>query len=213
MYEPNPSDPFDVTSSKSTFRDESYNQPTLFLDIDLLEPPSSFSKRMVRALRDILETIIPAVIIALLINLFLAQATRVFGQSMEPNLHTDQRLVVEKVSYNFHAPHRGDVVVLKVTDDAEDLLIKRVIGLPGETVEIKNGHVYVDGRILEEDYLSQETRGHHGPIYVPPLQVFVLGDNRGASNDSRAFGPIHLKRIIGRAWLSYWPVEEVGFVH
>lgn len=212
MYEPNPPDPFDVVPSKQTSRDEAYNQPTPFLDLDLSDPPPSFGKRILRALRDVLETIVPAVIIALLINLFLAQATRVYGQSMEPNLHTDQRLVVEKVSYDFHAPHRGDVVVLKVTDDAEDLLIKRVIGLPGETVEIKNGHVYIDGKILEEDYLSQETRGHYGPVYVPPLHVFVLGDNRGASNDSRAFGPVHLKHIIGRAWLSYWPVEDLGFV-
>ena len=210
MHEPNPPDPFDTIPTEPILWHEPSGQPTLLTNPSIVTP--SFSRRLLKALRDILETIVPAVIIALLINLFLAQATRVYGQSMEPNLHTDQRLVVEKVSYNFHAPQRGDVVVLKVNDAAEDLLIKRVVGLPGETVEIKNGHVYIDGEILAEDYLTQTTRGYHGPIYVPPLHIFVLGDNRGASNDSRAFGPIPLKRIIGRAWLSYWPADELGLV-
>jgi signal peptidase I len=170
----------------------------------------SFGRRLLSAFKDILETVVPAVIIALLINLFLAQATRVYGQSMEPNLHTDQRLVVEKVSYNFHSPHRGDVVVLRVHEDSEDLLIKRVIALAGQTVEIRDGHVYVDGEMIQENYLSQETFGHYGPIYVPPLNVFVLGDNRAASNDSRAFGPIPTSQIVGRAWFSYWPIENLG---
>jgi len=211
MYDPNSSNS-DTTPSKPVLRDEPEFAPTAFLDLELSEPTPSFGKRMMRALRDVLETVIPAVIIALLINLFLAQATRVYGQSMEPNLHTDQRLVVEKFSYNFHAPKRGDVVVLKVDEHAEDLLIKRVIGLPGETIEVKEGRVYIDGDMLEEVYLAQPTHGHYGPIYIPPLHIFVLGDNRGASNDSRSFGPVHRKYIVGRAWLSYWPLEEWGFV-
>ncbi|MFQ5576984.1 MAG: signal peptidase I, partial [Anaerolineae bacterium] len=128
----------------------------------------------------------------------------------EPNLHTDQRLVVEKISYKLHAPRRGDVVVLKVREGAHELLIKRVIGLPGETVEIRNGRVFVDGAALDEPYLAQPTRGHYGPVYIPPLHLFVLGDNRGASNDSRSFGPIAMKNVVGRAWFSYWPVEDVG---
>lgn len=173
-------------------------------------PPPSFGRRMAGAFKEALETIVPAVIIALLINLFLAQATRVYGQSMEPNLHTDQRLVVEKISYKLHAPRRGDVVVLKVREGAHELLIKRVIGLPGETVEIRNGRVFVDGAALDEPYLAQPTRGHYGPVYIPPLHLFVLGDNRGASNDSRSFGPIAMKNVVGRAWFSYWPVEDVG---
>lgn len=212
MYEPKIPNQYETKPSKPLLQSEPTVQTSPFLDIDLIEPRPSFGRRMLRALRDVLETIVPAVVIALLINLFLAQATRVYGQSMEPNLHTDQRLVVEKLSYRFHAPRREDVVVLKVTENAEDLLIKRVIALPGETVEVKDGLVYVDGVILEETYLSQKTRGRYGPVYIPPLHVFVLGDNRGASNDSRSFGPIHIKHIIGRAWLSYWPVEEVGFI-
>jgi len=163
----------------------------------------------VRWLREALETILPAILIAVLINLFLAQPTRVHGQSMEPSLHTDQRLVVEKVSYRLHGPRRGDVVVFSVPQ-SEELLIKRVIGLPGETVEIRGGQVYVDGTPLDEPYLTQETRGRFGPVTVPPLHVFVLGDNRSFSNDSRAFGVVSIENVLGRAWFSYWPLEDLG---
>ncbi len=171
-------------------------------------------RRLVHLLREVLETILPAILIALLINLFVGQATRVEGQSMEPNLHSDQRLVVEKVSYRFHGPERFDVVVLKVPSQGEELLIKRVIGLPGETVEIKNGRVYINGEELEEPFITSETRpGRYSRVTVPPLHVFVLGDNRDHSNDSRSFGPVPIGNIVGRAWLSYWPPEEIGLVH
>ncbi len=163
-------------------------------------------------LRELLETILPAVLLALVINLFLAQATRVFGQSMEPNLHTDQRIVVEKLSYRFHLPRRGDVVVLKLPRDVSELLIKRVIALPGETVEIRDGSVWIDGQPLDEPYLTQPTAGQMAPLVVPEGHVFVLGDNRGYSNDSRAFGPVPLENIVGHAWLSYWPPNAIGFV-
>ncbi|MGQ9626477.1 MAG: signal peptidase I [Anaerolineae bacterium] len=162
--------------------------------------------------RDVLETVLPAIFIALLINLFLAQATRVYGQSMEPNLHPDQRLVVEKLSYLFHPPRRGDVVVLRLPQRGSELLIKRVIGLPGDTVEIKNGRVYIDGRPLEEPYLNQPTPGEMAARVVPPLKVFVLGDNRSFSNDSRTFGMVPFENIVGRAWFSYWPIDEISWV-
>jgi signal peptidase I len=170
-------------------------------------------KPLVHWLREVLETIIPAVIIALVINLFLAQATQVYGQSMEPNLHHSQRLVVEKVSYHFHGPRRGDVVVLKSLQHDSELLIKRVVGLPGEKVEIHDGLVYIDGVPLAEPYLTQGTSGYVEPVVVPPLHVYVLGDNRGFSNDSRSFGPVPLEDIVGRAWISYWPLGQFGFVH
>jgi signal peptidase I len=158
------------------------------------------------------ETVLPAIVIAVLINLFLAQATRVYGHSMEPNLHSDQRLVVEKVSYRLHGPHRGDVVVLRLPERGPELLIKRVIALPGETVEIRDGNVLINGRVLDEPYLERETNGVYGPVTVPEQHVFVMGDNRGASNDSRVFGPVSVDRIVGRAWVSYWPFDAVGIV-
>ena len=172
--------------------------------------------RLLRIVREVLETMVPAVVIALVINVLLAQATRVYGQSMEPNLHTDQRLVVEKLSYNhwlhLRGPHRGDVVVFRISPHS-DLLIKRVVGLPGDRVEIRGGRVFINGELLDEPYLSQPTYGDYGPMDVPPLHLFVLGDNRGFSNDSRAFGPLPLDSVIGRAWFSYWPPDQWGVVH
>jgi len=183
-------------------------------------PKKSLLKRMLHLVREGLETIVPAVLIALLINLFLAQATRVYGQSMEPNLHTDQRLVVEKLSYNRHirqllglnGPERGDVVVIRLKVQGDELLIKRVIGLPGDTIEIHDGRVFVNSQPLAEPYLAGATTGFYGPATVPPLHIFVLGDNRGFSNDSRSFGTIPLEDVVGRAWFSYWPMGQIGFV-
>jgi len=177
------------------------------------EPQLGWGRRSARLLREMLETILPAILIALLINVFIGQATRVEGQSMEPNLHTNQRLVVEKLSYRFHGPQRFDVVVLELPNQGEELLIKRVVGLPGETIEIRSGQVYIDGRPLAEPFLDVQTRpGRNSRVVVPPLHVYVLGDNRDHSNDSRSFGPVPIENIVGRAWLSYWPVENFGFV-
>jgi signal peptidase I len=163
------------------------------------------------AVREIGETVIPAVVIALFINLFLAQATQVLGQSMEPTLHSSQRVVIEKVTYRFHGPRRGDVVVISSSGQSE-MLIKRVVGLPGETIEVKDGRVYVNGERLAESWTMKPGGGHYGPRTVPPLHVFVLGDNRGASNDSRNFGPVPIEDIVGHAWVSYWPPKDIGFV-
>jgi signal peptidase I len=164
-------------------------------------------------MRDLFGTIVPAIIIALLIHLFLAQATRVYGSSMQPNLHTDERLVIEKLTYHFHGPQRGDIVVLRDPDGGPDLLIKRVIGLPGERITIADGQVYVDGVPLDEPYLNQVTSGNGRSWFVPPLSVFVMGDNRGASRDSRIFGPIPMDSIMGRAVVRYWPLDELAIIH
>lgn len=174
-------------------------------------PQASRGRGAVRLVREVLETVVPAILIALLINVFIGQATRVEGQSMEPNLHSDQRLVVEKVSYRFHGPQRFDVVVLKLPIQGDELLIKRIVGLPGETVEIRDGLIYINGEPLDEPFTDSDTRpGRSERVMVPPLHVFVLGDNRNHSNDSRSFGPVPIENIVGRAWVSYWPPEEVG---
>ncbi len=196
-----------------------YSEPDHYAELEP-QPKKSFLKKMLHLVREVLETIVPAVLIALLINLFMAQATRVHGQSMEPNLHTDQRLVVEKLSYNrylrqyfgFSGPNRGDVVVIRLPIQSNELLIKRVIGLPGDLVEIHDGQVFVNGEALGEPYLADRTAGSYGPTTVPPLNIFVLGDNRNFSNDSRSFGTVPLKNVVGRAWFSYWPLEQIGFV-
>ena len=162
-------------------------------------------------LRDLVETIIPALLIALAINFFVAQPTLVRGYSMEPTLHQEERLLVEKVSYRFHAPQRGDIVVLKVAQEPIPL-VKRVIGLPGETVEIRQGKVYVNGQHLDEPYLRQVPYGNMPARPVPAGSIFVLGDNRNNSNDSRYFGVVPLDDVVGKAWLRYWPLEQIGLV-
>lgn len=161
-------------------------------------------------LRELVESVLPALIIVLVINVFLAQATRVEGQSMEPSLHDNQRLIVEKMTYRFRAPARGDIVVLRPPQQSSEPLIKRVVGLPGERLEIDDGRVYIDDELIDEPYLNQPTWGTLEPIFIPEEHVFVLGDNRRASNDSRAFGVVAFDDIIGRAWVRYWPPTDVG---
>ena len=202
----------DDVAAAQTAESESYDLPEDAMPQATVEEQAvttGTGRRRGGLARDIAETVVPAIIIALLIHVFLAQATRVYGQSMEPNLHTDMRLVVEKVSYRLHPPERGDIVVLRVRPE-DELLIKRVIGLPGDEVAIHDGRVYINGQPLAEDYLTQETRGNLAPRVVPPLHVFVMGDNRRASNDSRSFGPVHIDNIVGRAWFSYWPPDAAG---
>lgn len=168
---------------------------------------------LLRTVRETLGTIIPALIMALFINLFLAQATIVQGQSMEPTLHASQRLVIEKLTYRLlHGPRHGDVVVLRVPRLNNELLIKRVVALPGETIESRAGKLVINNQPVTEEWGTLPDGINVSRTTVPPLNVFVLGDNRGASNDSRSFGPVPIDDIVGRALFSYWPPEQVGFV-
>lgn len=177
------------------------------------EPPQggpSFATRALRVLREIVETLLPALIIVFLLNQFVIQSTRVQMQSMEPTLEPGELLLLEKVSYYSHPPQRGDIVVFRLRGDPQNHLIKRVIALPGETLEIMNGRVYIDGRPLSEPYLSQATRPDLTPRVIPPGTIFVMGDNRALSNDSRNFGPVPLSDVIARAWVRYWPPGRIG---
>ena len=153
------------------------------------------------------ETILPALIIAIVINLFLAQATRVEGFSMEPTLHGQQRLIIEKVSYRIHQPRRGDIIVIRVPGMGH-LLIKRIVGLPGETLEIRNGVVFINGEKLDEPYVNGIPRGSYPTTKIPDGYIFVMGDNRNNSSDSRSFGPVSEKNIVGHAWMRYWPIKS-----
>jgi len=160
---------------------------------------------------ELVETLIPALLIALAINFFVVQPTLVRGYSMEPTLHQEERLLVEKLSYRFRLPQQGDIVVLKVAQEPIPL-VKRVIALPGETVEIRQGKVYVNGQHLDEPYLRQTPYGNMPARQVPAGSIFVLGDNRNNSNDSRVFGMVPLDDVVGKAWLRYWPLDQIGLV-
>lgn len=160
-------------------------------------------------LRELAQVLFPALLLALTIHLFLAQATIVYGRSMEPNLHERQRLIVDKFTYRFfHAPRRSDIVVIKLPD-MEELLVKRIVGLPYETIAIENGIVYINGEALPEPFPHGTYLQNIPPRPLGPLEYFVLGDNRGNSNDSRVFGPIMRDDIKGRVWFRYWPLTEL----
>jgi signal peptidase I len=160
-------------------------------------------------LRELLDTFVPAIAIVLVVNLLLAQPRTVHGQSMEPCLHENERVIIDLVSLRWREPHRGEIIVLRLPNRNSDPLIKRVIGLPGDTVAIRDGEVLVNGEALDEPYLDQHTAGRMPAKVVPEAHVFVLGDNRGASNDSRYFGMVPYENILGRAWLRYWPPDEI----
>ena len=161
-------------------------------------------------LRETIQVIAPALILALVVHLFLAQATVVFGQSMEPNLSQHQRLIVDKVAYRLHPPQRDDIVVLDLPE-MEEMLVKRIVGLPGEVVELRQGVVYVDNEPIPESYPYDHAPFNMEPVLLGPLNYFVLGDNRSNSNDSRVFGPVHRDHILGHVWLRYWPLDQMRF--
>jgi len=165
------------------------------------------------ALKEMAGTVLPAVLIALFVNVFVAQAMVVHGPSMQPNLHYDQRVMVEKVTYRLmHGPRRGDVVVIDVPGGDEPL-IKRVVALPGETVEVRGGQVFVDGQLQKGPWTTRQGGPDYPPTVMPPLHVFVLGDNREESRDSRCFGSVPVDQIDGQVRLIIWPLDRIGGLH
>lgn len=163
-----------------------------------------------RLVQEIVQVVLPALLLALVIHLFLAQATVVYGRSMEPNLHERERLIIDKISYRLHPPQRNDIVVLDLPE-MNEMLVKRVVGLPGETVEIRGGVVYVDGQPLAEQFPHEASIHDAPPVNLGAFNYFVLGDNRGNSNDSRSFGAVNREAIVGRVWLRYWPLQQFMF--
>ena len=153
-----------------------------------------------------------AIGLALVIIVFLYQPVKVEGTSMAPLLSDQERIFINKFVYRFEPIERDDVVVFWYPLDRSKSFIKRVIGLPGETVEIRQGLVYVNGRTLAEPYVppQYEDMSDFGPIRVPMDSYFVMGDHRVSSNDSRVFGPVASRYIYGRAVFAYWPVDHFG---
>jgi signal peptidase I len=161
-------------------------------------------------LRELVQVVVPALVLALVVHLFLAQATVVYGQSMEPNLSQFQRLIIDKLSYRLHAPQRNDIVVIDLPA-MEDMLVKRIVGLPGETLYFHDQRVYVNGEPLAETFPHDPNLQEMGPRLLGPQEYFVMGDNRSNSNDSRSFGPIPVEDIVGRVWLRYWPLNQFKY--
>lgn len=183
------------------------------------EPKPSQPKALKDSLWENFQILAIALILALFLRFFVAEPRFIPSDSMVPTLAVGDRLVVEKLSYRFHPPTRGDIIVfdppmlLQVQGYAKDqAFIKRVIGLPGQTVAVKNGQVYLDGQSLKESYIAEAPDYQMEPVTVPQGSLFVMGDNRNNSNDSHVWGFLPIPNVIGRAWLRFWPLEHLGRV-
>jgi signal peptidase I len=173
------------------------------------EPPRK-SGAAVNWIKEVIQLVLIVVVVRIGMDTFIPRYI-VDGASMQPNFHTSERVIVDRVSMLFGGPSRGDVVVLKSPTTANELLIKRVIGLPGETVSIQDGRVYIDGVLLDEPYIQEfcTYRSCNGTWELGQDQYFVLGDNRSHSLDSHSFGPVEGSTIIGIARVRYWPLDEL----
>jgi signal peptidase I len=183
---------------------------------------------------------VAAALIAIIVNTFVAQAFYIPSASMVPQLRVNDRVVVSKLAYRLHSPRRGDIVVFSAPPAEQGIagsrgnpigralqglgrafgvaeskteLIKRVIGLPGDSVEGRNGVVYINGQRLDEPYLPAGTEtSSFGPVVVPAGDLWVMGDNRSDSSDSRVFGPIPRSTVVGRAIWRVWPWDHLSFL-
>ncbi len=164
-------------------------------------------------LRDAVESVILAVVLAALVRLFVFEPFYIPSQSMEPTLLPRDRIIVNKLAYKFHPPQRGDIVVFKYPYDPSRDFIKRIVAFGGETVAIRQSHVFINGVRLEEPYLPYHAPvPNFGPIRVPRDHYFVMGDNRSNSDDSRFWGPLNKKYLVGKAVFIYWPPHRVGLI-
>ena len=164
-----------------------------------------------KILREVGITILIAVAVFALLRLTIQSYTVVMS-SMEPNFHDGECIMVNKVCYRSSGPQRGEVIVFDPPFDSPHPFIKRVIGLPGETVEIKNGWVFIDGIPLEEEYITAPPDYPMPATEIPESEYFVLGDNRNSSNDSHNGWTVPRDNIIGKAWFTYWPPSKLGVV-
>jgi signal peptidase I len=177
-------------------------------------------------LAELVEVAVLALALYLVIT-FAVQTVHVIGLSMYPTLDNNDYLIATKIDYRFHDPSRGDIIIMRDTYDSSKDFIKRVIALPGDRLLIQHGHVYINGRLLDEPYIRQDepwTNNADWPTAsvigcipgqsctIPPNNYFVMGDNRNASSDSRLFGWIARDRIEARAWIRIWPASSIGFV-
>jgi len=179
----------------------------------------------VGCLFEVVETLILTAVIFLVVQTFVAQPFKVEGASMETTVLPDQYVLIDKLTPHWASYARGDIVVLQPPAAYEPAngvpFIKRVIGLPGDHVQLKDGMVYVNGTALDEPYVftdrgvrqtTEPTPGGPSEWLVPGGQLFVMGDHRQNSADSRVFGPVEISQVIGRAWLLYWPIDSFGIL-
>lgn len=170
--------------------------------------PEKKPATMLRTALEIVVIIAAAFAIAMVVQFFVVKPFTIHQVSMEPTIVDGERVLVNRLVYDFHDPRRGDVVVFHPPFKGEDL-VKRVVGLAGDRVEVKDGALFVNGARQTEPYLNEQTiQGIFPETTVPVGDVFVMGDNRNNSLDSRVFGPVSTKAIVGRAFVIYWPLSK-----
>lgn len=189
-------------------------QPT---DSTPIDANSSWAKRVWRSQGENIQILAIALVLAVVIRLFIAEPRYIPSDSMLPTLHVGDRLVVEKVSYRFHPPHEGDIVVFhppaalqELGFKANEALIKRVMAAPGQTIRVHEGTVYLNDQPLQESYIAELPAYELEPYTVPAGAVFVMGDNRNNSNDSTVWGSLPQENIIGRAVWRFYPFDRLG---
>ena len=173
------------------------------------------TRAFARGVLEVLQALAIAVLISVGLNLFVVQVTEVRQRSMESTLLSGDRVLVSKVDYRLHVPERGDIIVFKPPITTDIPYVKRVIGLAGDTIDLRDGKVVVNGKVLDEPYAFGQTQVRSGqvrfPFKVPSDEIFVLGDNRPVSGDSREFGAVPDENIIGKVMLKFWPLREARF--
>ncbi len=206
--------------------DNSINDTEINDETQITEKPAE-KINWLKELRDWVVAILLAVLIAFFVREYVFTLVKVQGQSMEPSLHHDDRLYVNRF---FYTPEKGDVVIFEPATDPNRPYVKRVIATEGDTVYIdfRTGDVYVNDEVIEEDYIKDETRemgsyiselirngeyGRTSPIVIQPGYIFVMGDNRNNSKDSRHLGPVPIEEVMGGAVFRFWPLSDAGSVH
>ena len=160
-------------------------------------------------IRELLETVISAGVIAFIIITFIGQVTVVQGASMESTLHNNERLIANKIGYRFESPKRGEIIIFRPPLDTKRNYIKRVIGIPGDKIQIVEGKIYLNDKVLKESYIEFNSYENMPNLVVPENSYFVLGDNRPNSSDSRYWGFVPRKNVVGKAWVIFWPLNKI----
>ena len=180
-------------------------------DADQEAPPPSCRTSFKAILLDVLETILLTIVIYAILSTFIGRF-KVLSVSMEPNLYEGQYLLISKQTHKIWPLKRGDVIVFHFPRNPKKNYIKRVIGLPGEKVELRNGKLYINGQFTPEPWIAEQPRGNFAQRQIGENEYFVMGDNRNNSSDSRAWGSVSSQHIIGKALFCYWPVEYWGTI-
>ncbi|OGK15332.1 signal peptidase I [Candidatus Roizmanbacteria bacterium RIFCSPLOWO2_02_FULL_37_19] len=176
-------------------------------------------KKIIEFVMDILETVTFVGSLFIVVYLFIMQPHQVKGSSMDNTFHNGEYILTNKLAYKFGSPHRGDVVVFSSPDNKDIDFIKRIIALPGEKIRIENNTIYINGKALKEQYIEGQTLTLEDAYLkegqeeiIPNGHIFVMGDNRQRSSDSRMFGPVPTQDIIGRVFFRYFPPEKIGTI-